>query len=73
MPQPGLVHALMLQDPGTQAVPLHHYAQQQVLGAHIAVAQLPGGYAGVLNGQLRPLSEFFIALYKTLPLGFKSP
>ena len=71
MPQPGLVQALTLEHSGPQAVPLHHYPQQQVLRTHIALAQFSGRQAGVLNGQLRPLSELLIAFYKAYPLGSK--
>ena len=62
------LQTLVLKHPGTQTVLLHHDAQQQMLRAHIAVAQLAGGYAGVLYGQLRPLGEFFVALDKAYPL-----
>lgn len=40
-----------------------------MLSANVAVAQLACCYAGVLNGKLRPLSEFLIAFYKAYPLG----
>ena len=67
-PEHGLVNAMAQQDPGAQAVIFHHDAQQQVLRADITVAHLPGGQPGVLNGQFRPLGEFFIAFHKAYPL-----
>ena len=67
-PEHGLVDPVAQQDPGPQAVVLHHDAQQQMLRTDIAVAHLPGGQPGVLNSQFRPLGEFFIALHKASPL-----
>ena len=52
-----------------QAVLLLHDAEQQVLGADIGVAQFTGGRARGLNGDLRPLGKFFVALHRaSLPL-----
>ena len=47
--KPFELHAAARQDPGGHAVPLPQQAQQQVLGAHVAVAQSGGLRHGQLN------------------------
>ena len=57
------------EDMRAEAVLLLQNAEQQVLGADVGVAQFTGGGACGLNGDLRPLGKFFVALHRaSLPL-----
>ena len=49
-----------------KAVALPHQAQQQVLGSHISVAQLPGRFLAQPQGLLRSGTEF-ILIHVSLP------
>ena len=57
------------EDMRAETVLLLQNAEQQVLGADVGVAQFTGGSACGLDGDLRPLGKFFVALHRaSLPL-----
>ncbi len=73
LPQPLRLQPPAQQDPGAQTLALRQDAQQQVLRAHAAVAQVPGAEPGLFDGGLRPLGKLFIASHALPPakaLGF---
>ena len=67
--QPLTVEPLRAQYARAEAVLLRDYAEQQMLGADIAVPQFASRCACVFDGKLRPLREFFVAFDMNYPLG----
>ena len=67
------LQSLAPEDMRAETVLLLQNAEQQVLGADVGVAQLAGGGARGLNGDLRPLGKFFVASHRaSLPWYNKS-
>ena len=67
--QPLAVEPLRAQNARAEAVLLRDDAEQQMLGADIAVPKLARRCACVFDGKLRPLREFFVAFDMNYPLG----
>ena len=67
--QPLAVKPLRAQNARAEAVLLRDDAEQQMLGADIAVTQLTRRCACVFDGKLCPLREFFVAFDMNYPLG----
>ena len=61
-------YAALFQYPRAKPLVFHHYPQQQMLRADIAVAQTARCRSGVLYGQLRPLRELLVAFQNVTPL-----